>query len=420
MGTIVQKYGGSSVATPELIKKVAARVVETHRQGHRVVAVVSAMGKTTDELLGLARSVSANPDRRELDMLVTVGERISMALLTMAVTDLGYPAVSFTGSQSGIITTHNHTNARIIRVTPMRIQEALDAGRIVIVAGFQGVSEQLEITSLGRGGSDTTAVALGAALGADHVEICSDVDGIYSADPRVVSRTLRIDELDYEQTQDLADAGAKVLNAEAVEWARRNGIEIACASTHGPLRAERVTGTSDGERSHEVRSEPRPLGIGTRIRATSGGLTQPRVAAVTAHPGIFYLEPARSGSKAPDDLESTLAAHGAPDAWIWRLPATWAAVVPRQNIHSDAAFRVALAGAGNICIREDLELVTVVGRALASPPNLLGPAGAALDAAGVRIHGRLLNAGRVGYLVQAGQSATAVRALHAALIEPAA
>lgn len=399
MGTIVQKYGGSSVATPELIKKVAARVVETHRQGHRVVAVVSAMGKTTDELLGLARSVSATPDRRELDMLVTVGERISMALLTMAVTDLGYPAVSFTGSQSGIITTHNHTNARIIRVTPLRIQEALDAGRIVIVAGFQGVSEQLEITSLGRGGSDTTAVALGAALGADYVEICSDVDGIYSADPRVVSRTLRIDELDYEQTQDLADAGAKVLNAEAVEWARRNGIEIACASTH------------------DARSERTP---GTRIRATSGGLTQPRVAAVTAHPGIFYLEPARPGSRAPDDLESTLAAHGAPDAWIWRLPATWAAVVPRQNIHSDAAFRAALAGAGNIYIREDLELVTVVGRALASPPNLLGPATAALDAAGVRVHGRLLNAGRVGFLVQAGQAATAVRTLHAALIEPPA
>lgn len=398
MGTIVQKYGGSSVATPELIKKVAARVVETHRQGHRVVAVVSAMGKTTDELLGLARSVSATPDRRELDMLVTVGERISMALLTMAVTDLGYPAVSFTGSQSGIITTHNHTNARIIRVTPLRIQEALDAGRIVIVAGFQGVSEQLEITSLGRGGSDTTAVALGAALGADYVEICSDVDGIYSADPRVVSRTLRIDELDYEQTQDLADAGAKVLNAEAVEWARRNGIEIACASTH----------------------DTRERTPGTRIRATSGGLTQPRVAAVTAHPGIFYLEPARPGSKAPDDLESTLAAHGAPDAWIWRLPATWAAVVPRQNIHSDAAFRAALAGAGNIYIREDLELVTVVGRALASPPNLLGPATAALDAAGVRVHGRLLNAGRVGFLVQAGQAATAVRTLHAALIEPPA
>lgn len=394
MGTIVQKYGGSSVATPELIQKVAARIVATHRDGHRVVAVVSAMGKTTDELLGLARSVSQNPDRRELDMLVTVGERISMALLTMAVADLGYPAVSFTGSQSGIITTDNHTNARIIKVTPLRIQEALDAGRIVIVAGFQGVSERLEITSLGRGGSDTTAVALGAALNADYVEICSDVDGVYSADPRVVSKTLRIDELDYEQTQDLADAGAKVLNAEAVEWARRNQIEIVCASTHAPDRAP-----------------------GTRIRATTGGLSQPRVAVVTAHPGIYYLEPARPQSPPPADLESTLAAHGAPDAWIWRLPATWAAVVPRQNIHSDAAFKHALAAAGNVCIREDLELVTVVGRALASPPNLLTPAQAALDAAGVRVHGRLLNAGRVGYLVAAGQATTAVRALHAALIE---
>ncbi|MCA9557694.1 MAG: aspartate kinase, partial [Myxococcales bacterium] len=213
MGIVVQKYGGSSVATPEKIRGVARRVVETRRQGHAVVVVVSAMGNTTNELLALASSVSPNPERRELDMLLTVGERISMALLSMAIHDLGYPAVSFTGSQSGIITTDNHTNARIIRVTPTRIQQGLEHGRVVIVAGFQGVSERLEITSLGRGGSDTTAVALAAALGADYAEICSDVDGVYSADPRVVPDAGRIDALTYDQMQVLADAGAKVLNA---------------------------------------------------------------------------------------------------------------------------------------------------------------------------------------------------------------
>ena len=395
MGVIVQKYGGSSVATPELIRKVAARVVATRQAGHQVVAVVSAMGGSTDELLALAQSVSANPARRELDMLLTVGERISIALLSMAIADLGYPAVSFTGSQSGIITTDNHTNARIIRVTPVRIQAALDAGRIVIVAGFQGVSERLEITSLGRGGTDTTAVALAAALGADHAEICSDVDGVYSADPRKVPGAQRIDALDYGETQALADAGAKVLNAEAVEWARRNDVEIVCARTHGPRKTP-----------------------GTRIRKATG-LEQPRVAAVTAHPGIFYLEPTAPGSPPPEDLSTTLAAHGAPDAWIIELPGAWCAVVPRQNIHSEAAFRTALAASGAVFVRSDLQMVSVVGRALGSPPGVLGPARMALATAGLTVHGTLLDATRASFLIDAGQADVAVAALHTHLVEEA-
>lgn len=392
LGIIVQKYGGSSVATPELIRKVAARVVATRQAGHQVVAVVSAMGGSTDELLALARSVSANPARRELDMLVTVGERISIALLSMAVADLGYPAVSFTGSQSGIITTDNHTNARIIKVTPVRIQAALDAGRIVIVAGFQGVSERLEITSLGRGGTDTTAVALAAALDAEYAEICSDVDGVYSADPRKVPGAQRIDALDYGETQALADAGAKVLNAEAVEWARRNQVTIVCARTHGPRTP------------------------GTRIQAAEG-LTQRRVAAVTAHPGIFYLEPTSAGTPPPEDLSSVLAAHGAPDAWIFHLPAGWGAVVPRQNIHSEDAFRAALSASGSVFVRSDLQLVSVVGRALGSPPGVLGPARAALQAAGIALRGTLLDAARASFLIDAGQGERAVQVLHQVLIE---
>ena len=186
MSIVVQKYGGSSVADVARIKLVADRVMRTRRQGHDVVVVVSAMGDTTDELLALAKQVSANPDRRELDMLLTAGERISMALLSMAIRELGGEAISFTGSQSGIITNDRHVDARIIEVRPVRVQDELAKGRIVVIAGYQGVSSRREVTTLGRGGSDTTAVAMAAALGAEYCEICSDVDGVYTADPRAV------------------------------------------------------------------------------------------------------------------------------------------------------------------------------------------------------------------------------------------
>src|SRR5262247_3807158 len=186
MAVIVQKYGGSSVADVDRLRKVAERVMRTRAEGHEVVVVVSAMGDTTDELLALAKSLSANPDRRELDMLLSAGERISMALLSIAIRELGGEAISFTGSQSGIITNDAHTSARIVEVRPFRVQDELARGKVVIVAGYQGVSYKKEVTTLGRGGSDTTAVALAAALGAEACEIYSDVDGVYSADPRVV------------------------------------------------------------------------------------------------------------------------------------------------------------------------------------------------------------------------------------------
>ena len=189
MSIVVQKYGGSSVADVSRIRQVAERVVLTSRQGHQVVVVVSAMGHTTDTLLALAKEVSPNPERRELDMLLTAGERISMALLSMAIRELGGDAISFTGSQSGIITNDRHVDARIVEVRPYRVQDELARGRIVVIAGYQGVSYKREVTTLGRGGSDTTAVAMAAALGAEYCEICSDVDGVYTADPRVVSRS---------------------------------------------------------------------------------------------------------------------------------------------------------------------------------------------------------------------------------------
>ncbi len=391
MGIIVQKYGGSSVASPEKIKSVAQRIVDTRRMGHQVVVVVSAMGNTTNELLELASSVSPNPPRRELDMLVTVGERISMSLLSMAIQDLGCPAVSFTGSQSGIITTDNHADARIIKVTPTRIEDALKREQIVIVAGFQGVSERLEITSLGRGGSDTTAVALAAALGADYAEICSDVDGVYSADPRFVENTQRIEEMSHEEMQSLADSGAKVLNAEAVEWARRQGIEIRCAATHGPRRP------------------------GTRIHDKEG-LTQQRVASVCSHPGFFYLSPGGIEATPPADLEATIAAHGASDARVHRSLTTWWALVPRQNIHGEAAFREAVASLGDIDIREDLAMVSIVGRALTAAPAVLPIARMALLRNEVSVLGQAMDPGRVEFILKAEDGQRAVGILHDALV----
>jgi len=235
MGLIVQKYGGSSVADAEGMKRVAARIVATKKAGHQVVVVVSAMGDTTDELIDLANAVTPIPQGRELDMLLTAGERISMALLAMAINNLGFEALSFTGSQAGVITDSVHGKARIIDVTPGRIREAIDAGSIAIVAGFQGISQDTkDITTLGRGGSDTTAVALAAALDADVCEIYTDVDGVFSADPRAVPAARKLKTVTYEEMLELAAAGAKVLHLRFVEYARRFNLPIHVRSSFSP------------------------------------------------------------------------------------------------------------------------------------------------------------------------------------------
>ena len=236
MGLIVQKFGGSSVADAESIKRVAARIAATKRSGQQVVVVVSAMGDTTDELIDLANQVSPMPNGRELDMLLTAGERISMALLAMAISNLGLEARSFTGSQAGIITTSTHGRARVIDVTPGRIQEALNEGAIAIVAGFQGISQDTkDITTLGRGGSDTTAVALAAALDADVCEIYTDVDGVFSADPRIVPAARKLKSVTYEEMLELAASGAKVLHLRCVEYARRFNLPIHVRSSFSNL-----------------------------------------------------------------------------------------------------------------------------------------------------------------------------------------
>jgi aspartate kinase len=229
---IVQKYGGSSVADAASVKRVARRIVDTKKAGHDVVVVVSAMGDTTDELLDLAEQVSPLPPARELDMLLTAGERISMALLAMAISDLGAEARSYTGSQAGLITDSKHGAARIIDVTPGRIRQAIEEGAIPIVAGFQGVAQDTkDVTTLGRGGSDTTAVALAAALDAEVCEIYTDVDGVFSADPRVVSAARKVPYITYEEMLELAAVGAKVLHLRCVEYARRFDLPIRVRSS---------------------------------------------------------------------------------------------------------------------------------------------------------------------------------------------
>ena len=344
MSTIVQKYGGSSVSTPVKLREVAQRIVETRNLGHKVVVVVSAMGNTTNQLLSLAKEVSPQPQRRELDMLLTVGERISMSLLSMAIQDLGAPAVSFTGSQSGIITTNTHTNARITKVRPTRVLQALQDDHIVIVAGFQGVSENLEITSLGRGGSDTTAVAMAAAINADYVEICSDVDGVYSTDPRIVPEAHRVSEMSYEEMQNLADSGAKVLNAEAIEWAKRNQIEVRCVATNDQSRSgTRIRKQALEEYSHQ----------------------HTQISAVTAHPELMKVQGPLSTS---DKLCACLNDYGVTDANIyWQNSSQqdlWECWLPLLNLHQVEQMKESLYNLGASHIETGWSWVTMVGRSL--------------------------------------------------------
>ncbi|CUR62061.1 Aspartokinase [metagenome] len=256
MGIVVQKYGGSSLADADAIKRVARRIVEVKKSGNDVVVAVSAMGDTTDDLSDLANGVSPLPPAREMDMLLTAGERISMALVAMAISDLGFTARSFTGSQAGVITDSVHGKAKIIDITPGRITQAIGEGHIVIVAGFQGVSaDTKEITTLGRGGTDTTAVALAAALEADVCEIYTDVDGVFTADPRIVPSARKLDKVSYEEMLELAACGAKILHLRCVEYGRRYGIPIHVRSSFSQLQGTWVVNDPTPEGTEEETME---------------------------------------------------------------------------------------------------------------------------------------------------------------------
>jgi aspartate kinase len=345
MPIVVQKYGGSSVADVTRIQQVAERIMRTKAAGYDVAVVVSAMGDTTDELLGLARQVAKNPDRRELDMLLSAGERISMALLSLAIRERGGDAISFTGSQSGIITNDRHVDARIIEVRPFRVEDELARGRVVVIAGYQGVSYRREVTTLGRGGSDTTAVAMAAALGAEWCEICSDVDGVYTADPRVVPAAARVPVLTYEETQELAEAGAKVLNAQAVEFAKERGIAIYARAT-----ASALPGTD-------------PSSDGTVVRRHAPRLPG-TVAGVASERDLLVLQAAGDRGALIELLDEC--GVSGKQLQVGALGAATdgtMVIVSRENLHNEDRLRRALADrlAGTVRMVDGLGAVSIIG-----------------------------------------------------------
>jgi aspartate kinase len=383
MSIVVQKYGGTSVADATRIRQVAERVMRTRREGHDVVVVVSAMGHTTDELLALAKQISSNPERRELDMLLSAGERIAMALLSIAIRELGGDAISFTGSQSGIITNDRHVDARIIEVRPFRVQDELARGRVVVVAGYQGVSYRREVTTLGRGGSDTTAVAMAAALGAEWCEICSDVDGVYTADPRVVPDARRIGVLSYEETQELAESGAKVLNAQAVEFAKQAGIAIYARATAGPLPGADPSSDGTVVRRHAPR-------------------TPGSVVGVASERDVLVLQAAADADRLLEILDMRSVAgkqlHVASYAGDGDLVTM---IVSRENLHDEPRVRTELdrTFAGKAQLLDGLGAVSVVGAGINANYLTVRRGNGALREAGIPPHGLATSSFRTTWLI---------------------
>ena len=407
MSIVVQKYGGSSVADVSRIRQVAERVVLTSRQGHQVVVVVSAMGHTTDTLLALAKEVSPNPERRELDMLLTAGERISMALLSMAIRELGGDAISFTGSQSGIITNDRHVDARIVEVRPYRVQDELARGRIVVIAGYQGVSYKREVTTLGRGGSDTTAVAMAAALGAEYCEICSDVDGVYTADPRVVSEAQRIGTLSYEETQELAEAGARVLNAQAVEFAKERGIAIYARATASPLPGQDPAADGTVVRKHAPRMPGAVVGVASE-RDTL----------------LLQLDeadgPIRHGTGAHAELLALLDREGVAGKQLHQIGERLTLIISRENLHEESRLRAALSARFGAAVRltDDLGALSVVGSGINASFENLRRGSSALQQAGLAPRAVATSSFRITWMIERDGLDEGVRLLHRTFMEP--
>ncbi|HEU4526844.1 MAG TPA: aspartate kinase [Actinomycetota bacterium] len=401
MAIIVQKFGGTSVGTPERIQAVADRIVRTREAGNDVLAVVSAMGDTTDELFEMAHRIAPFPEPRELDMLLTAGERIAMSLLAIAVCDRGCRAASYTGSQAGIITDAQHGQARIVEIRPKRIRESLEGGNVVILAGFQGLSTSYDITTLGRGGSDTTAVAMAAALGAEVCEIYTDVDGVFTADPRVVPDAARIERISFEEMLELAAAGAKVLHSRSVEYARRNDVRIHVRSSF-----------NDHDGTWVVKEED--MEVGMEAALISGVALEDRDAKITFEevpdrPGIaatLFRAVAGQGVNV-DMIVQNVSHEGKTDLSF---------TVPREDVSKIQAALDGIAhevGAMRFSVDDDIAKISLVGAGMKNHPGVAADMFEALAAEGINIEMISTSPIRVSCVVRASDGERATRAIHA-------
>jgi aspartate kinase len=396
---VVQKYGGTSVAGPDRMQAVADHVVRTRSEGRDVVVVVSAMGKTTDDLLRLAHEISPSPPARELDMLQTAGERISMALLCIAIWDRNVPATSFTGSQAGIVTDSVHGRAKILEIRADRIREALAEGHVVVVAGFQGVSRGRDITTLGRGGSDTTAVALAAALGADSCEIYTDVAGVYSADPRVVPGARLLPQASYEEMLEMAATGGRVLALRSVEFARNHGVAL------------HVRSSFTWEPGTWVRKEPAPMEEAI-ISAVTHDTSEAKVtiAQVPDRPGIAarLFRALADESVNVDMIVQNVSLHGATDISF---------TVPLADLPTGLKVTEALAteiGAAGVTHDAEIGRLSLVGAGMKTNPGVAAAMFEVLAEAGINIEMISTSSIRISCVVRAADVEAGVRALHTA------
>jgi aspartate kinase len=404
---IVQKYGGSSVADADSIKRVAKRIAEAKRAGDDVVVVVSAMGDTTDELIDLAQQVTPLPPQREMDILLTAGERISMSLLAMAISNLGVEAQSFTGQQAGVITDSVHGKARIIDVTPSRIQQAVDSGAVAIVAGFQGVTQHTnDVTTLGRGGSDTTAVALAAALHADVCEIYTDVDGVFTADPRIVPSARKIDRITYDEMLEMAASGAKVLVLRCVEYARRYGVPVHVRSSFSNR-----TGTLVTDVPNEAEGAPmeQPIIAGVAHDRSEAKITIVDVPDVPGKAARIFQVVAGSGVNLDMIVQNvSVASTGRTDISFTLPAADGAAATAALTEHQpDIGFT-------SLQYDDTIGKLSLIGAGMKSHPGVSAKLFAALSDAGINIEMISTSEIRISVVTRADQLDDAVRAVHTA------
>ncbi|MFZ9925885.1 MAG: aspartate kinase [Ilumatobacteraceae bacterium] len=403
MALIVQKYGGTSVADPERMRNVARHIATTRAAGHQLVVVVSAMGKATDNLVQLARQVSTNPPSREMDMLLTTGERISMALLCMALHDVGVDAVSFTGSQVGIITDTVHTKAKILEVKGDRVRSALGDDKVAVVAGFQGISTAKEITTLGRGGSDTTAVALAAALDADSCEIYTDVTGVFTADPRVVPQARKVPVLQFDEMLEMAGAGSKVLALRSVEFARNHDVPIHVRSSFTWEEGTWVVG-----RHHErLKNMEEPVISGVVQDASESKIT---ILTVPDRPGVSadIFEALATANVNVDMIVQNTSTSGTTDISF---------TVPKADVSTAEPIVARIArdlGAGGVNHDDDIAKVSLVGAGMKTSPGVAAKMFRVLADNGVNIEMISTSTIRISVVVRAPMMQTAVQALHTA------